>query len=299
MSEVTLRQLTDAFLAETAAERRASTNANYRYFYDYICRDFGTDIPLAQISVGMLRSWKMHLLARFKPGTVLKYCERLSTALDYAVECGWLDANPMRKVRRPATPPARVRFLSDAERARLLPHCRASRNPLLYPIVILALTTGGRKDELVRLQWPQVDFEAGVVRFLLTKNNRPRAVPLVGEAHAVLAELARHRKPAVPWVFPAWNGRGPTRIDSPWHVARREAGIPDFRFHDLRHTCASYLAMSGSSLRDIAEVLGHAKIQQSANYAHLTENHNKEIVDRMTQKFLPPPPPPDTGAQPA
>jgi integrase len=104
----------------------------------------------------------------------------------------------MRHIRKPSTPKGRVRFLSQDERVRLLDACRQSRNPLLHPLVVVALGTGGRKEELRCLRWPQVDFELGAVRFTKTKTALDRAVPLLGEALQVLKELHRQRRPAGP-----------------------------------------------------------------------------------------------------
>jgi Phage integrase family len=90
----------------------------------------------------------------------------------------------------------------------------------------------------------------------------------------------------VPWVFPCPDGRYPTEIESPWRTARAQAGLVDFHSHDLQHTYASYLAMSGASLRDIADLLGHKNIQQTLIYTHLMPSHTQDIVQRMSKKFL-------------
>ena len=103
------------------------------------------------------------------------------------------------------------------------------------------------EDEVRCLRWEQVDFDLSVVRFVKTKTDVDRAVPLLGEALQILKELYRQRHPSVLWVFPRPDGRHPAAIESPWTTARRQAGITDFHFPDLRHTYASYLAMSGAS----------------------------------------------------
>jgi integrase len=71
-----------------------------------------------------------------------------------------------------------------------------------------------------------------------------------------------------------------------WEQARTRAGLEDFRFHDLRHSTASYLAMSGASLVEIAEVLGHKTLQMVRRYAHLSEAHTAGVVERMVGRFL-------------
>jgi site-specific recombinase XerD len=88
-------------------------------------------------------------------------------------------------------------------------------------------------------------------------------------------------------VFARADGLKPREIECAWNTARRVADITDFRFHDLRHTYASYLAMSGASLRDIAELLGHKKINQTLLYSHLLPPHTCGVVERMVQQYLP------------
>ena len=288
--EKTLVDLFAFFQQEHLSDRAASTRYGYATFFRQVVAELGP-LPLQDVTPDVLRAWKMRLSERHAPATVHKYLPRLDHALRVCVdEYGWLKDNPMRRIQKPSPGRGRVRFLSPEERSSLLAACQESRNPLLYPIVVVALGTGGRKNEIRRLLWEQVDLERQVVRFLKTKTDRDRAVPLVGEAFALLEELARRRRPTDAWVFPTWNGKHPTPLTSPWETARAQAGISNFRFHDLRHTFASYMALSGATLREIADALGHANIQQTMVYAHLTESHTRNIVERMTAKFLTDPP---------
>jgi len=88
------------------------------------------------------------------PTTVVRYLSALSHCYSIAVtEWGWLEESPMRKVKKPRESRGRVRFLDDGERARLLDACKESSNPLLYPCVVLALSTGMRYSELMGLRW--------------------------------------------------------------------------------------------------------------------------------------------------
>ncbi|MCA3640437.1 MAG: site-specific integrase, partial [Methylobacterium sp.] len=93
--------------------------------------------------------------------------------------------------------------------------------------------------------------------------------------------------PSKPWVFPRADGQAPIDIRTSWETARIAAKLSDFRFHDLRHSTASYLAMNGASLVEIADVLGHKTLQMVKRYAHLSESHVKELVERVNDKILP------------
>jgi integrase len=195
-------------------------------------------------------------------------------------EYGWLPKNPVPNVTRLADSKGRERFLSEPERAALLKACEESACAALGPLVTLALATGARKGELLALDWQNVDLDNRRVRFLDTKNGESRTVPLAVSAVEALK---------------AWGGDDPEgtvfddlpgTIQKSWEAARDAAGLHDFRFHDLRHSAASYLAMSGASLMDIAAILGHKTLAMVKRYSHLSEQHTTAAVDRMAEKFL-------------
>ncbi|MEE8291856.1 MAG: site-specific integrase, partial [Candidatus Tectomicrobia bacterium] len=216
------------------------------------------------------------------PATVNGYLAALSHALTVAaVEWQWLDASPMRRVRRLREPHGRVRFLSEEERARLLHACRVSQNRWLYPVVVLALATGARKREMLHLTWADVDPHRARITLHDTKNHARRVLPLAGHALDTIRMLAKVRRLDTSLLFPRADGRHPLDIRYAWAQVLREAGITDFRFHDLRHSAASYLAMSGASLVEMAEILGHKTLQMVQRYAHLSEAHTASVVARM------------------
>jgi integrase len=189
----------------------------------------------------------------------------------------------MPKVRKLKLPRGRVRFLSDEERHQLLEACQASRNPYLYIVVMLALATGARRGELLSLRWPDVDLRRRMLTLRETKNGETRAVPLTGNGFAVLAQHAKVRRLDTSLVFPDRTGTRPLGIRGAFDNAVERAGIADFHFHDLRHSFASYLAMNGASLLEIAEVLGHKTLAMVKRYAHLSEAHTRSVVERMNR----------------
>lgn len=191
----------------------------------------------------------------------------------------------MRRVRRLEEPRGRVRCLDDDERGRLVEACRQSEDRPLYPLVILALSTGARRGELLGFRWRDVDLARGVAVLHQTKNRERRALPLAGLAVEVLRELSRVRRVDTDLIFA--NGQG--RVVLPrksWGRALRAAEIEDFRFHDLRHCAASYLAMSGATLAEIAEVLGHKTLAKVKRYSHLTDQHTSRVVARMNDRLF-------------
>lgn len=214
--------------------------------------------------------------------TVNRHLAALSGVLKITVvEFGWLNKNPIARVSKFAESKGRERFLSDPERHALLEECKAARLDALLPVVELALATGARKGELLSLQWSGVDLERRTARFVDTKNGESRTVPLAAAAVSTLRTWRSGRLP-VGAVFPI----NQFTLDDEWQAARDRAGLHDVRFHDLRHSAASYLAMSGASLMDIAAILGHKTLAMVKRYSHLSEQHTTAAIDRMAEKFL-------------
>lgn len=224
------------------------------------------------------------------PSTVVRYLAVLSHAFTMGVkEWLWLDDNPMRRVTKPKEPRGRVRFLSDDERARLLDACRTVRCPYLYTVVVLALSTGMRQGEIMNLRWGDVDLAKGRMILQDTKNGERRNVPLTGHAHQEIEKLSKIRRIDTDLLFPNTlygEKAKPYEIRKSWNTALKKAEIENFRFHDLRHSTASYLAMNGATLSEIAEVLGHKTLQMVKRYAHLSEAHTASVVRAMNNRLF-------------
>lgn len=222
------------------------------------------------------------------PSSVNRYLAALSHAYTIAIkEWGWVDDSPVRKVTKPKEPRGRVRFLDDDERSRLLKACQKSENPFLYAIVVLALSTGARKMEILNLTWGDIDVNRKIAIIQESKNDERRALPLVAHALEEIKEIARvRRRIDTILVFPDSTGKKPVDLRVAWEEALKEGKIKNFRFHDLRHSAASYLAMNGASLSEIAEVLGHKTLQMVKRYSHLSDQHTAGVVTRMNEKIF-------------
>lgn len=219
--------------------------------------------------------------------TVNRYLATLSACMAYGVKSlEWLERNPCERVSKSKENPGRVRFLSDSELPRLLDACRPHAD--LYLAVVLSLTTGGRQAEIMSLRWPQIDFARRVITLNqgTTKNEDARALPLSGESFTLLQERAKVRSLHDDRVFPPATDRTERRnLREAWERALVAAEITDFRWHDLRHTAASYLAMSGVSLVEIAKILGHRTLAMVARYAHLDPSHIVAVGDKLATRL--------------
>lgn len=232
---------------------------------------------------------KERKLKRFSGSTVNYYLITLSCVFTACQDWGWSQRNPIRDIKKEKLPKGRLRFLSDEERKKLLDACKKSKYPHLYFITILALSTGMRKSELLGLKWKDVELEKGFLLLHETKNKEPRRVALRGHALELFKAHSKVRHLKTGLVFPS-SKRGrkdkPFDITNSWQAALKKSEVKDFVFHDLRHSCASYLAMNGATLPEIAEVLGHKTFQMVKRYTHLSESHVEGVVEKMNQKLF-------------
>ena len=219
--------------------------------------------------------------------TLNRYRTFLAHTFTVAVrEWEWIQVNPVTRLKKLQEPREIVRYLDKQEREALLQACRLSKNPFLETIVTLAMSTGMRKNEILYLCWKDVDLPRGLLVVEDSKNKDRRSVPIVKEAHALLLKHSKVRRLDSDFVFPREDGKKPIDITKAWRTAIVKAEIKNFRFHDLRHTAASYLAMSGASLPEIGALLGHRSVQTTKRYAHLSTNHLSEVVERMRQRIF-------------
>jgi len=237
-----------------------------------------SDKPIIDITTTDINEALGTLPGHFKNATINRYVAAISVVFSYAVREYGIQVNPIRKIPSLPENNERTRFLSDDERTRLFHSGRASHWDKLYLIVLLAITTGARKGELTKLKWNDIDFERRTAYVSTTKNGQPKVMPLTNE---VVKELNRFKDQEPELIF-----NSEIKTDKPyefrklWLKALDKAEIDNFRFHDLRHTCASYLAMNGCSLLEIADVLGHKQISMTARYSHLCVSHKQKLIKK-------------------
>jgi integrase len=221
-----------------------------------------------------------------KPATVNSYIAALSVVLSHATkELHWLPFNPAQAVKKLELNNARDRHLSKSERKKLLTACQKG-HPLLYPLVLLAISTGLRKGELLALTWKDIDLDREALRVMKSKNGDKRSVPLVGKALELVKEIFVKRPQNSEFVFARTDGQAAMELKKHWDKAVKEAKIDNFRFHDLRHTSATYLLESGATQLEVSAILGHRDIQMVKRYAHLADNHATKVVERMNEKVF-------------
>ena len=172
-------------------------------------------------------------------------------------------------------PEGRLRWLTRPEAVSLI---RAAEEepmaPHLAPLIQLALHSGMRRGELLGLEWGRVDLQAAIIYLegRHTKAGKRRTVPINAVARNAILNRARFRAehcPDTPWVFCDAKGARIASVKRSFGTACERAKITDFRFHDLRHTCAAWLVQAGVPLTEVRDVLGHSTVKMTERYAHL------------------------------
>ncbi|HEY5869182.1 MAG TPA: site-specific integrase, partial [Candidatus Tectomicrobia bacterium] len=230
----TVSEAIERYIATVLPAKRPSTRATQVGQLKWWDSQIGYH-HLVDIAPAVLTSCRDALRKQHGPATTVRYLAVLSHLFTVVVrEWQWIEENPLRRVRKPKEPRGRVRYLTPDELTRLLAACQARKDSVVYILVLLALSTGGRKGDLLGLRWSDVDIHQGRVSFSDTKNGEVRSVPLTGPALDLLREHAKVRRLDSPLVFPNKLGTAGVETKRAWRGALRVAQIEDFRFHDLR-----------------------------------------------------------------
>jgi integrase len=274
-SKTLVKDLVDEYLLKEYTGSRPKAQAKKLEFWtDIIGKRVIIDITKNDIYFALKQ-----LPSNLSNATVNRYKAAIGVVFSYACREYDLPRNPVSKITSLPENNERTRFLSEAERTRLFSSCRASHWDKLYLIALLAITTGARKGELTNLRWNDIDFDRRTAYVATTKNGQPKVLPLTD---SVIRELQLFNKNDSSLIFESKVKENVAYcFTKPWKKALEDAEIKDFRFHDLRHSCASYLAQSGASLLEIADVLGHKQISVTKRYAHLCIEHKASLINKV------------------
>ena len=247
------------------------------YRLNYHLTPFFGEYSLTDITPWIVEKYRSKR-AENKPAkaTVNRELGILKALFNKAILWGKAKENPVRKVKFYRENNTIVRFLTENEARSLLNAC----NNFLKPIVLMALNTGMRQGEIFRLQWEDVDLKHGVITIRDGKDGKDAHVPINENLKAVLSELPRFDDNL--HVFPGMKPGAPlNNVHHSWKTALEKAGIENFRFHDLRHTFASWLVMEGVDIYTVKDLLRHKSIEMTIRYAHLAPEHKKAAMERL------------------
>ncbi|HAL85446.1 MAG TPA: hypothetical protein DCM31_00250 [Deferribacteraceae bacterium] len=211
----------------------------------------------------------------YSPGT----CNRLLVLLKFIYNCAirWEilppNSNPCVGVELFEDNGARERYLTHNEVKMLFNELEHTPNQQLANIIKLLLYTGARKREILDAQWEEIDWarQVLIIPAARSKSKKTRYVPLSDAAVELLHAI--NREDDIPWIFfNPKTRKPPVSIFSAWDKIRKNAGIPDVRLHDLRHSYASFLINAGRSLYEVQKLLGHYDPKVTMRYAHLSQD---------------------------
>lgn len=273
---LTFRAFTEKYWAAVSHTFSAQEQDRARRILDqHLIPAFGGN-RVSRISRQQIEGYLATRASQVKAGTVNKEFIRLRHLLNRAVAWGCLKANPCKGISPLKEPPPRVKYLVPEQVDRLLEAC--GRHSLgLWAIVTIAMNTGMRQGEILGLTWADVDLQAKTVRLTKTKNNESRIVPLNTEALKALTTITRSLD-SFALVFLGWTR---ARTTMAFRRACRQAGIADFRFHDLRHHAASWLTMKGVNQRTIEAICGWKDPRTARRYQHLNAAVLHDAVARL------------------
>jgi len=264
---------------------------------DYWCQFFGDRI-MTDIDIFDIREHIDDLIDEGQRATTINRKKAvLSSVYKFALSRGYVDENLVRSVVVDDDTKRRDRVLSEAERKRLLKACRESHWDKLYLLVVMAMTTGARKGELMNLRWSDVNFKDSSAFLGDTKNGTSRELYL---APVVMTELKRHQEVGTGLIFPSVElPEQPMDFRKAWRNVLKAANIADrdtlnpdgsvklekFTFHCLRHGFCSALSDSGKEINQIAKLAGHKSIQTTMRYIHQGRDQKRQIVNELAQAF--------------
>lgn len=301
--QITVTQLCDLYLEQGMATKKASTIITdkgriERHIRPLLGKKKVSDVTRADIkrfmqdvangktSTDVKTGLRGRAIVRGGKGTASRTVGLLGGIFSYAFDCGLIEVNPVRGIKRYADKRGN-RYLSQQELVALGQALRdglnKGLNPLALSILKLLIFTGARKSEIETLNWSEVDFDGGFLRLSDSKTGQ-KTIPLNAGALEVLVSL--DRVDGSPFVFPAHRGNGYYEgTPKVWRIVRSMAGLEDVRLHDLRHSFASIAVSGGASLPIIGALLGHTNNATTQRYAHLNDDPLKAATESISSKI--------------
>jgi len=282
--EKTFGEMMDRYLIEHVSKKKSK-----RSYEGYVrnLRTFFEDYKLSEITADLILKYReKRAEGGVKPATVNRDLAIMKNAFNratYKWEPSWATVNPVKKVEMLAENNERDRWLSKEEVDRLKAACPG----WLWEICLFAIHTGLRQGELLSLRWPMVDMARKVIVIPrpFTKNKEPKTVPLNDYAMKVLKKRPRSIKTDLVFYTSNHSQYRGRNVDRSFSIALAKAGIKDFRFHDLRHTCATWLLHSGADIYEVQKILGHKNGEITKRYAHHSAETLRGAMINLAKEF--------------
>ncbi|MCX5804136.1 MAG: tyrosine-type recombinase/integrase, partial [Proteobacteria bacterium] len=281
----TLDELMEKFMREHAPRREKNTQKSYKVSLNNLTKFFSM-MSLSEITPKTISAYmEKRLEEGIKPASINKDFSMLSKAFNLAMkEWEWTNENPCMKVSKLQENNKRIRWLTPDEEKMLLDLAKGYLKGQLLEIILVALYTGMRESEILDLRWEDIDFNQKIIIILKTKNKEPRSIPINQTIYTLLAAKSKIRSISG-YVFTTGNGTriGVGNMLMVFSLVTKNAGIENFRFHDLRHTFATRLVQKGVDIYSVAKLLGHKNLATTQRYAHHSTESLRPFVLLMDQ----------------
>lgn len=259
---LTFRQLGENYWRLLGAQKSRTWHCMLGQLYEYFGERLANEILTKDV-----QAYYNCKLKETSASTANRNLTLIKTVYNRAVAWGdYVGPNPANGVQRKPENAARLRYLSLAEMEAFLAVCRKPEYARIYSVVVCALFTGMRRGEIKALDWQNVNLEARTIYILHSKSGKPREIPVADKFLEVMQSL--NPRTAGP-VFEVPD----ITLRRLFDAAKEASKLPDFRFHDLRHTFASHFAMRTGDMLALQRILGHASPQMTQRYAHLSRGH--------------------------
>jgi integrase len=276
--EHTFKDMMDRYVKERAVLKAPKSRQRDHAALGHLLPVLGEKL-LAHITPKVMAHYKaQRRIEPAAPATINKELQLVRHAFNLAMrEWEWCRTNPMHRVSLERVHNEVDRWLTNNEEDRLM----AAASPWLREIIVFALNTGMRQGEILRLQWQDVDFSRGTLIVMQSKNGMRRTIPLNAKVYELLSAKQAASGLASGPVFktPLGNLLQVRFLVREFCEARNRAGIPDFRFHDMRHTFATRLVQRGVDLYKVQRLLGHKTNLMTQRYAHHSPESLREGVN--------------------
>lgn len=266
ITSLTIKGLVEDYLADHET-KKLNTFADIQRLLGWWVNHYGAE-KIFEVGPVKLREARGLLHKGRAEGTVNRYLGALRSCWSWGRAAGYIGADKVWPTRLLLSEPReRVRYLNDGELKAVLDESE-KHSPWMHAAIVTAICTGLRQGELLRLTWADIDLAKGTVTVHLSKTGKRRLVHVPQPAIDALKKL---RGVGLRPVFLQTDGKAvnKSRLRVQWLKVRAAAKLQDFHWHDLRHSCASFLAQAGASLPEIGHVLGHSSPSITAKYAHL------------------------------
>ena len=269
---ISLKRLMECFLSYSKINKKSYIQDVYRskIILDY----FGEQKDITSIKSIQIENFKQYLLEYRSQVTANRYLENLSKMFNLAIENEWLEKNPISKKNKFKAKNYSLRYLTESEKERLLDSC----DGILKKVVIVALNTGLRKNNILKLKWENINFDFRMIELTENKGNKHLKIYINDE----LYNLFKSMTPYCEYVFANPQTNKPYKdLRKPWVKALKKARIYNFRFHDLRHTVGTTLAKKGVPVNVIKHILGHSDVSTTMQYIHIASEDVKKAMESL------------------